>query len=265
MDTSTTQHVIKVSETSNQRSELTVLYLACPFLCCDNCIRKMDGAPRFETIYDIIGFLDATIEREPISHPSDDDGDSDLGSTDAPKNWGTLHTGKHLAMRRQVLEGWRYNCWKKDYRLCSWSSVGVMSDPVLSKLALSTKIETVDDLLEAVSDWGYANKYGHEVLSLLKDADQKHQLASRSQRVKTRQINKKRKQKDWERDEELQGSVTASLTLTHTRMISPVLVKHVELPTRSQPLPPRPRPVLISCPYTRTDIFDSLMDSSRCM
>jgi hypothetical protein len=74
-------------------------------------------------------------------------------------------------MRRRVLESWRYNCWKRDYLLCSWGSVGVMPDAVLSTLASSIKIETVDDLVEAVSNWDYARKYGHEVLLLLKEAD----------------------------------------------------------------------------------------------
>jgi hypothetical protein len=178
-------------------------------------------------------------------------------------------------LRRQVLEDWRYNCWKKDYQLCSWGVAGIMSDVVLSKLASFTKIETVDHLLEAVPDWGYASKYGQDVLLLLKDADLEQQLKSQVQRVKTRQENKKRKVADLERDERQQdsreslhsGSSATPLTLVHTRMLDPIVVAHVPLPMI--PLPPRPRPrpqpVLIACPYTRTDVFDSIANYSRNM
>lgn len=241
-------------------------------LCCDNCIRKMNRANRFKSIYDLISFLDTSYGRDPISHPVDNDA-SDSGSTTSSKTWGNLRAGNRLIMRRRVLDSWRYDCWKRDYRLCSWGAVGVMPDPILSKLASSIKIETFDDLLEAASDWGYASKYGHEVLSLLKNTDREHRLESQAQRMKTRQLNKKRKLEDLERDEEQQilggspcsGSPAAPLTLVRTRMIHPIVVKHIERPTRPLPSRPQPRPVLFSRPYTRTDIFDSLMGGSRHM
>ena len=140
-----------------------------------------------------------------------------------------------------------------------------MPDAILSKLASFTKVETIDDLREAVSSWGYANKYGDEVFSLLRDADCEHQTESQAQRMKTRQLNKKRKIGDLERDEQQNlgrsgwpGLSPTPVTLVHTRMIEPVVVKNVAHFTR-QPSRPRPRPVLISHPYTRTDIFDCLM------
>jgi hypothetical protein len=259
------------------RSELIVFHLVRPLdSCCDNCIRKQDRTRRFKTIYDLIGFLDTSCGRDPISCPVDNN-DSDLGSTVLPKIWGNLRAGKHLTLRRQVLEDWRYNCWKMDYRLCSWGAAGIMPDVVLSKLASFIKIETIDHLLEAVPDWGYASKYGQDVLLLLKDADLEQRLNSQVQRVKTRQENKKRKVADLERDERQQdsreplhsGSSATPLTLVHTRMLDPIVVAHVPLPTI--PLPPRPRPrprprpVLVARPYTRTDIFDSIANYSRNM
>ena len=176
-------------------------------------------------------------------------------------------------MRRQVLEDWWYDCWKKNYRLCSWGAVGVMPDPVLSTLASSIKIETADDLLEAVANWGYARKYGHEVLLLLKEADHNHKLKSQIQRTKTRQANKKRKLEDLQVDDKPKvsqgftqsGSSTIPLALVHTWMIEPIIIKHVEQPTRPRPPHPQPRPILVSRLYARTDIFDILMDSSRRM
>ena len=140
---------------------------------------------------------------------------------------------------------------------------------MLSKLASSVKIETVDDLLEAASDWGYASKYGHEVLSLLKDADCKQQRESREQQVKTRHANKKRKLEDLERDERQQdmhyNPSPGPMVLFRTYMINPIIVKHIQHPARPQlpPSRPRPRPTLISRPYTRTDVFDSLMNNPK--
>lgn len=263
-------------------------------LCCDNCIRNKNHTRHFKSIYDLIGLIDASYGREPISCPADSD-DSDSESAVPPKTWGNLRAGNRLTARRRVLEVWRYDCWKRNYQLCSWGATGVMPDSVLSKLALSIKIETIDDLLEAVSDWGYGSKYGHEVLPLLKDADSKQQLESQVQRVKTRQANKKRKLADLKKDEEQQnlhgpldyGSSAAPLNLAHTRMLGSIVIKHVPCPAGSQPsysqpshpqpshlqhsrpqssrLQPsrlRAQPILISRPYVRTDIVDSLMSNS---
>jgi len=239
-------------------------------LCCDNCIRKNNPALRFQSIYDIISFLDTSFGRAPISRPTDDD-DSDFGSTISPKLWGDLRTGNRLAARRRALEDWRYDRWKRDYPLCSWGTMGILSDPMLSRLASSIKIETVDNLLEAASDWGYVSKYGHEVLLLLKVADDEQQRVSRAQRVKTMRANKKRKLEDMEREERWQdtgGSTRHSpspvpTSLIHTRMLNPITVKQIQHPAQPQPSRPRPRPTPVSRPYTRTDVFDCLVNSSK--
>jgi len=186
------------------------------------------------------------------------------------KTWGNLRAGKRLTVRRQALEDWRYDCWKRDYRFCSWGAVGVLSDPMLSKLASSVEIATFGDLLEAAADWGYVGKYGNEVLSLLKDVDCKQRCESQAQRVETMRANKKRKFDDLERDEMQQGTggsmlygpLPAPLSLTRTRIIDPVIVKQVPQPSRPRP---KPRPILVSRPYTRTDAFDSLMNNSKGM
>ena len=52
---------------------------------------------------------------------------------------------------------------------------------MVSKLASSDKIETIDDLLEAASDWA---------------ADQEEQRKSQAQRVETLRAKKKRKLED---------------------------------------------------------------------
>lgn len=266
----TTQCAIKVYVILLRRSKLILLGLACPLdLCCDNCIRKQNPTHTFESIYDFIGFLDTSCGRDPILCPPDDE-NSDSGSTVLSKSWGDLHPGNRLTKRRQVLDDWRYDCWMRDYRFCSWGPEGVMSDSVLSELASSIKIETIDDLLEGISGWSYASKYGREVLALLKDADREQKSESQAQRVKTMRANKKRKLEDLE-GQELQdlgqsvhpGPSAVPLTLVHTRMINPIVVTHTSPPTKSQPPRPRPRPTLISRPYARADIFDSLMDNSR--
>jgi hypothetical protein len=185
----------------------------------------------------------------------------------SPTTWGTLRPGNRLAMRRRVLEAWRYDCWKRDYWRCSWGAAGVMSDLVLSTLASSTKIKTTDDLLEAISGWGYARRYGDEVLLLLKGTDEEHQHQSQAMRIKTRQANKKRKLEDVERDEGRynprtslgSNSSVTPLALERTRMIEPVVIKHIKQPTLLHPSRPRPRPVLVSHSYIRTDPFDSFM------
>jgi hypothetical protein len=241
-------------------------------------MRKTDPTIRFESIYDIIRFLDAASGRKEISRPIKHE-HSDPGLSISPKTWGNLRSGPRLVMRREALKTWRYDQWKKDYPLCSWGAVGVMPDHVVSKLASFIKIETMDDLLEAVSDWGYASKYGDDVLSLLKATDDKHQSESQVQREQTRKLNKKRKIEDLERDMELQDSggltqpgppVTppTPIYLVRSWILEPVLVKYIR-PPPPKPQPPRPkprpkpRPILISRPHARTDIFDSLMGNSK--
>ena len=251
------------------KQQLTALHLELLLgICCDNCMRKANPTNRFESIYDIIGFLDTSSGRKEISRPIKSE-HSDLESSILPKTWGNLRTGTRLVMRREALKAWRYNQWTKDYQLCSWGAIGVMPDHIVSKLASSVKIETMDDLLEAVSDWGYASKYGDDTLSLLKATDDKHRSELQAQREQTRQRNKKRKIEDLERDMELQdfgglaqpGPSTTPLYLIHSWILEPVLVKYVGRP-RPKPRP-KSQPILVSRPYTRTDIFDSLMGNSK--
>jgi hypothetical protein len=170
-------------------------------VCCDNCVRKKNPAQRFKSIYGLISFLDTAHGRDPISHPGDDD-DSDLGSATPDKSWGNLRVGNHLAMRRQALDDWRYDCWKRDHQFCTFGEVGVMSDTVLLTLASSIKVETVDELVEVIPGWGSGRKYGYEVLSALKDASNKHKIETQAQRTKVRQANQKRKREDLRQDEE---------------------------------------------------------------
>ena len=136
-----------------------------------------------------------------------------------------------------------------------------MPDLVLSKLASFNKIKTVDDLLKATPNWDYADTYGHEVFQLLKDADEQHRSESQAQRVRTMQLNKMRKTEDSQGDGEHQGLGG----LIHTYMIHPVVVLHVNPTTRPQPSHSQPKQILISRPYTRTDVFDSLVNNSRFM
>ena len=250
--------------------------------CCDNCLWKTNHTHHFESIYDLISFLDTSFGREPIAHPPDD-GNSNLGSTTSAKAWGNLHAGNHLTMCCWVLEDWWYGYWKKNYQLCSWGAVGVMPNPVLSTLASSIKVKTFEDLLEIASNWGYAWKYGHDVLLLLKEANHEYQLESQVQRMKMRQANKKCKLEVLQMDEESKvsqgpthsGSSIIPLALVHIQMISPIVIKHIEQPTQPQPTwlwptwpwspPLQPQPVLISHPYVCTDVFDVLMDNLRHM
>ena len=136
-----------------------------------------------------------------------------------------------------------------------------MPDPILAKLASSMKIKTAEDLLEAVSDWGYASNYCHEVLALLKGADHQHQLESQAQRTRTRLLKKKHKIEDLERDDEQQdGSTppvlsTTPLFSTHTWIIELTIIKHIEQPARTWPSQLQPQKSLLSYPYTCTDIL----------
>ena len=139
--------------------------------------------------------------------------------------------------------------------------LGSCGSLVLSKLASFNKIKTVDDLLKAASDWDYANVCGNEVFQLLKDADEQHRFESRVQRVRTTQLNKTRKMEDSEGGGERQGPGG----LIHTHMIRPVVVLHINPTTRPQPSRSQPQQILISRPYTRTDVFDSLINHSRYM
>ena len=240
---------MKVHATCYKIHELNVLCLALPFgKCCNNCIRKSYPANRFETIYDLISFIDTSFGRGPVLYPIGGEG-SDVESTTSPKTWGNLHSGNRLTIRRQALETWRFDCWDGDYCFCSFGPVGVMPDAILSKLASFTKIETVDNILKAVSTWGYASRYSHEVLSWLKDADHEHQIKSQTQQAKMRQLNKECKMETDEQQDlgrfTQSGSFPTPVALVHTWMIDPVIVKHVARPIIPQHSRPRPRPTPI--------------------
>jgi hypothetical protein len=106
MSFSTIRCAIKVRTIRHWRIELIVLYLEYPLdLCCDNCIRKKERhTHHFESIYDLISFLDISCGREPISRPVDDRKILTWDHLTLAKSWGNLRAGNHLTMRRRVLE-----------------------------------------------------------------------------------------------------------------------------------------------------------------
>jgi hypothetical protein len=73
--------VHKVPQRKVEKSSAKILSKrSMSILGCDNGTRKRNRARRFESVYDLIGFLGTTYEREPISHPVNN-GNSGFRST----------------------------------------------------------------------------------------------------------------------------------------------------------------------------------------
>lgn len=91
---------------------------------------------------------------------------------DLKKNQGLGNRrGDRLKRCRHALECWRTETWERDFGACVWGPDVLMPDKVLRKLALHTRIRTLEDIKTEIPDWDFCEEYGADVLDALQVED----------------------------------------------------------------------------------------------
>jgi hypothetical protein len=150
-------------------SELTVP-------CCDNCIRSKKGDPNAvltkqeEDILELIRHIETHIKTNNEPEIIDVDSSDIESAPQALKKEGQHH-GDQLQHCCKTIEHWHSQCWRQHYDRSAWRPRALMSDAVVTKLTTCAHIKTLDTLRMEVLEWDFADRYGTDVLMIIRDAD----------------------------------------------------------------------------------------------
>lgn len=144
--------------------------------------------------------------------------------------------GDHLKDARAALDSWRIKTYFKSYSPSPFTTGFILPDPVLTALASSRRISTVDDLRTLSAPWLLAQRHGQEVIDVLARVDnaekaerERGKLERRAVKAqqtlakrnamnaeKERQREEREKAKQIQRDSALRGSTTFNTALVST-------------------------------------------------
>ncbi|KAJ7196619.1 hypothetical protein GGX14DRAFT_375854, partial [Mycena pura] len=142
--------------------------------CCDNCVRiaMQVTAPLFPPAAQ---GRPATPEQnaEPSSAHSTPSKDKNAnGKRPMARGSPKTRRAEHRQTARDALERWRLRTYLEKYSKSSLPEVGIMSDQIVTTLALK-RLKTVEEMLELRPSWILARRHGDEVLAVLQRVDER--------------------------------------------------------------------------------------------
>ncbi|EMD39694.1 hypothetical protein CERSUDRAFT_121909 [Gelatoporia subvermispora B] len=154
-------------ETTGCRREVANKYFENPsspdplVLCCGNCSSRLAAAPDYiPTVAEtsVLAVLNTCTQQ-----PKDQEPGLETGGQ---------RQAEHLAACCAALSEWADRTWDDNYSYCIWGPEVLLPDKVCVKLATLGRIQTVEDFRNEIPEWGFADKWGVEVLALLGRIDQ---------------------------------------------------------------------------------------------
>jgi hypothetical protein len=100
----------------------------------------------------------------------------------------TQRRGERLKVCCEALAQWRDRVWHRDYGLCAWGPNILLAETVIAKLAMTASLSSLEDVKRKVPDWVFANKYGTDVIDVIKAADELWKRGH-EQEIQTRKQN----------------------------------------------------------------------------
>ena len=99
------------------------------------------------------------------------DSESDPGTQLDPKKV-SRRAQQHLQNVRAALVSWRLKTATRDFPFSSFTSAVILPDPILTSIASNRRLATSHDLETLLSvKWAFLERYGDEVLSLVRAMD----------------------------------------------------------------------------------------------
>ncbi|KAH7905725.1 hypothetical protein BJ138DRAFT_1017321, partial [Hygrophoropsis aurantiaca] len=94
-----------------------------------------------------------------------------MGKTNGP----ATRREEYLKNARNLLENWRDKTWVGQYSHVPYGPEGLLPNQVVQKIASSTRIKTIEDMVGVGWSTSRAERHGEEVLKLLEAYDTKYQ------------------------------------------------------------------------------------------
>ncbi|KAH7917207.1 hypothetical protein BV22DRAFT_1026823, partial [Leucogyrophana mollusca] len=98
---------------------------------------------------------------------------------------------EYLKGARTLLENWRYNTWMETYSHVPYGPEGLLPDLIINKIAYSTRLRSVEDLIGIGWSPSRAQRHGLEVVGMLEEYDRKHQrtrAAEQAQKAEAKRL-----------------------------------------------------------------------------
>jgi hypothetical protein len=100
----------------------------------------------------------------------------------------TQRRGERLKVCCEALAQWRDRVWHHNYGLCAWGPNVLLAETVIAKLTMTASLSSLEDVKHEVPDWVFANKYGTDVIDVIKAADELWKRGH-EQEIQTRKQN----------------------------------------------------------------------------
>lgn len=98
---------------------------------------------------------------------------------------------QHLQDVRAALTSWRAQTLAQDFPHAPFTSIVVLPDPVLTSIASNRQLETVTQLRDDLSTpWVFAERYGQDVLDLVKKLDEEEQQRKEAKKLADREAKR---------------------------------------------------------------------------
>jgi len=139
------------------------------FPCCDNCIQRRRAIPD-AILTDAETKVLSLIDR--IQAGSFPIPDASQEVIDVGANSPMRRRGERFKVCREALAQWRDRTWHRDYGLCAWGPNALLPEEVITKLASSLSLSSLEDVKREVPDWDFAEDYGAVVIDAINKADE---------------------------------------------------------------------------------------------
>jgi len=164
--------------------------------CCDSCILKRRGIPDaiLTSVEETVLSLVDRIRAKPSPTRDASQGPIDVGGLDVvtgPNISSPRRRGEWLRLCREALAQWRDNTWDQKYSRCAWGPNVLLPKTVITKLASSVSVSTLEDLKREVPDWDFAEVYGLAVIDIIKGSDDLWKR-EHDQEIQARKENRRR-------------------------------------------------------------------------
>ncbi|KAH7924176.1 hypothetical protein BV22DRAFT_1013804, partial [Leucogyrophana mollusca] len=95
--------------------------------------------------------------------------------TEAQPSGPTSRREEHLKGARTLLENWRYEVWMELYSEGPYGPEGLLPDAIITKIANSRRLKSVDDLIGIGWSSSRVMKHGMAVVKMLEEYDKDHE------------------------------------------------------------------------------------------
>ena len=125
--------------------------------------------------------------------------------------------GERLQRLRSAIINWRNVTWSQSYSDCAWGPSTLLPDVIVTKLAMRSHIDTLEDIKQEFPEWDFVDDYGSTLLKLIQTTnniwkeDHSQQLQNKKELRKRRSLENKEQREEKRRTKKQAETVQRSI------------------------------------------------------